>query len=178
MSLELDPAVKADLERRYAEPHRAYHTMDHVRHCLAEFAEARPLASDPDAVEAAIWFHDAVYRPGRPGNEEESAKLLRAAGYPEKAAAMVRASTHRRIPEDPDTRLFLDIDLAILGQSPERFARYEEEVRREHRHVPGLLYRFLRRRILDRLRRRPTLYLTPFFRKRYEAAARANLRRR
>src|SRR5678809_692845 len=62
----------------YAEPHRCYHTQQHIAECLEEFDEARHLARDPVAIELALWFHDAVYNPRAADNEEQSALLLKA----------------------------------------------------------------------------------------------------
>jgi hypothetical protein len=65
----------ADLDRRYREPGRHYHTWAHVASCLRELRRARPQAGEAAALELAVWFHDAVYEPGRKDNEEVSAQL-------------------------------------------------------------------------------------------------------
>ena len=53
-----DPlAVFAALDRRYREPHRHYHTWEHIGECLDVLGWARPLAQDLAAVEMALWFH-------------------------------------------------------------------------------------------------------------------------
>lgn len=177
--------VFEDLRRRYEEPHRAYHTLRHIEHCLAEFGPARPLAAAPEAVELALWFHDAVYNPRASDNEERSAGLVLAlaksgtvppapAG---RTADLILSTRHAEAPTDPDTRLLVDIDLAILGQPAERFDEYEEEVRREYSWVPGFLFRRKRAKLLRGFLARPALYSTRFFRERYETAARSNLER-
>jgi len=181
-----DPAPGfRDLAARYAEPLRAYHTLVHIGHCLGELEAARDLARDAVAVEFAIWFHDAVYNPRASDNEERSAGMavdvLRAGGVAGdrilRVASMIRASTHRGIPDDPDARLFADIDLSILGQDDATFDEYELGVRREYSFVPDILFRSGRASILRAFLKRPALYGTDFFRDRYEQAARRNLER-
>jgi predicted metal-dependent HD superfamily phosphohydrolase len=170
-----DPAVRERLVARYAEPRRRYHTLEHIRHCLREFDPA--MARDPDSVELAIWYHDAVYDPRRSDNEERSAALL-LAEFPEarRAADLVLVTKHHR-PADPDAELLVDIDLAILGQRPERFDRYERRIREEYDWVPESVFREKRAALLRAFLRRRRIYRTPSFRSRYEAAARANLAR-
>lgn len=68
-------AEHATLLAAYAEPQRHYHTLQHQRECLAAFAPLRALAEDAAALEAGLWFHDAVYElPGQGDNEARSAK--------------------------------------------------------------------------------------------------------
>src|SRR5688572_7563726 len=66
-----------DLLAHYSEPHRAYHNARHIDECLAELDSARSDSRNPDAVEFAIWFHDAIYDPRAGDNEEQSARLAR-----------------------------------------------------------------------------------------------------
>src|SRR5687768_4797278 len=71
--------VFSELEKRYEEPHRHYHTVEHILECLSWFDHARELAAHPAELEAALWFHDAVYDPLSCDNEGQSAELARRA---------------------------------------------------------------------------------------------------
>jgi predicted metal-dependent HD superfamily phosphohydrolase len=178
-------AVFAHLAVCYAEPGRVYHTVEHIRDCLGQFDLARESAPGPDEVEAALWFHDAVYVPGASDNEDQSALLAEAAltthGVPREVAGriagLVRATRHLTIPSDPDAQLTCDIDLSILGRGSDIFDQFERRIRQEYEWVPEPVYRTSRSEILEGFLRRPSIYQTAYFRNRYEAAARANLER-
>ena len=175
-----DPhTVFDDLVKRYSEPPRAYHTLRHVQNCLDEFQPAMDLAHDLEAVEIALWYHDAT------SDEERSATLamemLRDASLPrsfgEQVATLVRATKHGTLPIDPDARLVADIDLSILGQPEDIFDEYERQIRQEYEHVPLRTFARKRREILLRFLKRPRIYLTRYFYDRYEFQARRNLTR-
>jgi predicted metal-dependent HD superfamily phosphohydrolase len=174
-----------DLIRAYSEPHRAYHTVVHLESCLREFDAARQLAEAPYAIEAALWFHDAIYDTHRSDNEERSASwassalsaLGVSASRAKRVGQLVLATCHHEAGNDADTALLLDVDLSILGTRPENFDRYEAEVRREYAWVSDADFRHGRRAILEKLRDRKRIYQTDFFHDRYEAQARANLTR-
>jgi predicted metal-dependent HD superfamily phosphohydrolase len=167
----------------YREPHRAYHTLRHIEHCLEEFEAVRGEARDPVAVELAIWYHDAVYDTHRRDNEERSAvlaeKLAASAGLGADVARhvgdLIRISTHRKPASEPDSRLFADVDLAILGQPPDVFSEYEANVRREYAWVREDEFRRLRALILETFLDRFSIYMTDPFRDKYEKQARTNL---
>jgi predicted metal-dependent HD superfamily phosphohydrolase len=175
----------AGLEAAYAEPTRAYHTAEHIRDCLAQFDLGRDSARRPDEVEAAIWFHDAVYVPGASDNEDRSARLVRTtladAGVPlevsRRIAQLVLATQHLAIPDEPDAALLCDIDLSILGRTPEAFDEFERRIRQEYAWVPEAVYRGARAEILAGFLRRRSIFQTDDFRDRYEVQARANLER-
>jgi predicted metal-dependent HD superfamily phosphohydrolase len=174
-----------DLVQRLAEPHRAYHTMRHIRHCLDEMGRVRHLAAHPDAMEMALWYHDAIYDPHAADNEEQSAALandiLREASVPEsfvqQVARLIMATKDHTAADDEDTRLLVDIDLAILGQPAPIFDAYERQIRQEYAWVPHAAFGEGRTRILHSFLHRATIYATDHFRQLYEVQARINITR-
>ncbi|MCP4390598.1 MAG: hypothetical protein GY802_20040, partial [Gammaproteobacteria bacterium] len=50
----------------YHEPQRHYHTLVHVEQCLGMFEQCKSMASNPDALELAVWFHDVIFEAGKP----------------------------------------------------------------------------------------------------------------
>jgi predicted metal-dependent HD superfamily phosphohydrolase len=171
--------------RGWTEPHRHYHGLDHLRDCLARLDESPAAGEERDLAEAALWYHDVVYRPGASDNEARSAATARAAlvqgGVPEnaaeKVARLVRLTDHVAPPEDPVGELVCDVDLSILGRPAQEFEEYERRIREEYRQVPAPLYRTGRARVLAKLLARDPLFRTVHFRRRYEDMARRNLRR-
>lgn len=172
-----------DLESRYSEPHRHYHTLRHIAHCMEEFDAARAEARDPVAVELALWYHDAIYDTHERDNEERSAVLAgrtaAAAGLPRDLAKrvgdLIRVSTHKKSAAEPDARLFADVDLAILGRPAPEFAEYERQVREEYAWVAEPDFRAGRAKILEAFLDRFSIYMTPHFQEKYEKTARLNL---
>lgn len=174
-----------ELDARYTEPHRAYHTLAHIEHCLREFERVRDLARDPDAVELAIWFHDAIYDPRAKDNEEQSAalavKTMREASLSrsiEKSVAnLIMLTKHTAAPTETDGQLLVDIDLTILGQSASEFDEYERQICNEYEWVPEHQFIEGRSSVLNSFLSRPSIYASPFFQDLYETRARENLRR-
>ena len=174
----------AALVARYAEPHRRYHTVAHLRAVLGHlFVD---LADDPVGVSLAAWYHDAVYDPRAATgvNEAASAELavgelarLGAPGATQAAVARLIELTvdHRAAPDDRDGAVVCDADLAILGSGGEAYARYCAAVREEFGWLTADEWRAGRSAVLARLLARPRLYATARGRARWERRARANL---
>jgi predicted metal-dependent HD superfamily phosphohydrolase len=187
VTVDVAPTQQA-LLTAYREPLRAYHTLDHIAALLDLFEEHGKLAAEPDAVRLAILYHDIVYNPRRPDNEAASAAVavrdLTVLGAPtaliERVAALVLATQHGTTSPDPadtDLCLLLDLDLSVLAAAPAIYDAYAAAIRREYAHVPGLLYRPGRRKVLQRFLDTAPLYLTPQLADRWDAAARQNLAR-
>jgi predicted metal-dependent HD superfamily phosphohydrolase len=180
-----EDSLYEDVIARYSEPHRSYHTTQHLDECFVRLDEARHLAEHIYEVELALWFHDAVYAPRNQDNEVQSASWAHAvaerSGLPATVAARVRqlilATKHEASPAGGDAALLVDVDLAILGAPVERFDEYERQVRQEYSWVPGFLFRRKRREILEGFLLRPHVYYTEHFRASSETSARANLAR-
>ncbi|SKC65158.1 HD domain-containing protein [Pseudoxanthomonas indica] len=173
----------AQLLHCYVEPQRHYHTLQHLQECLTHFEHVRAAAAHPHEVEMALWFHDAIYEVRAADNEQRSAdwarEVLRGADVEAAAAdrvhALIMATRHTAIPSGQDEQLLIDIDLSILGADAERFAEYEDQIRREYAFVPGWLFKRKRRAILSSFLDRPRLYSTALFHDALEQRARANL---
>ena len=180
-----DLALCAELQRRYGEPQRHYHTMQHLGECLAWFDREQALAERPGEVALALWFHDAIYDVHAHDNEARSAdwarQALQAAGASGAAAervhALVMATRHDAVPEGRDAELLIDIDLSILGAERARFDEYERQVHAEYGFVPEEIRLPRRRAILQRFLDRPAIYATPRLHALLEARARENLQR-
>ncbi|MDP9897580.1 putative metal-dependent HD superfamily phosphohydrolase [Variovorax boronicumulans] len=178
-----DLALCTELQRRYGEPQRRYHTMQHLCECLAWLEREKALAERPGEVALALWFHDAIYDVHAHDNEARSAdwarETVRAAAASDEAAerihSLVMATRHDAVPEGRDAELLIDIDLSILGAEPARFAEYERQVHAEYAFVPDEVRLPRRRAILQRFLDRDAIYATPRLHALLEARARTNL---
>lgn len=187
MSL-ISPAMRADLVQAYTAADRHYHDLRHIEALLALARDHADALFDRDVVEAAIWFHDAIYDTHRDDNEARSADLavarLSGAASPDRIARiamMIRATAGHVVPDlshapaAADCAVFLDLDLAILGGTPADFAASQHDVRQEYAWVPEPQWVAGRRRVLQAFLSRPAIYATPMFRATHEARARQNL---
>jgi predicted metal-dependent HD superfamily phosphohydrolase len=167
----------------YSEPHRHYHTLQHLAECFDHLSELKPHLAHNSEVELALWFHDAIYDTHRADNEALSARWAadsaRSAGVSEPSVRLivqlVMATCHASEPKGADAETLVDADLGILGATSERFIEYESQIRQEYAWVPEPVFRARRVEILTRLLDRPHIFSTELFRNRYEARARANL---
>jgi predicted metal-dependent HD superfamily phosphohydrolase len=179
------PGLCVELLDRWGEPHRVYHSTEHLRTMLAHLDELGGHSADPVAVELATWFHDAVYDPAADDNEERSAQLaeerLPAVDCPPERTAetarLVRlTATHAPAAGDTNGEAVCDADLAVLAAGPEEYAHYAAAVRREYATVPTPAFRAGRAAVLRQLLALPSLYRTPYGAEHWETAARHNLR--
>ncbi|MCP5558891.1 MAG: hypothetical protein H7A55_14180 [Verrucomicrobiaceae bacterium] len=181
-----DPDGRIHAQLRDAYVGRAYHSIQHIGACLAwldAVAESGVAIPEAYAVELALWFHDIVYDSRAADNEEQSAEIARSAllamGGPveltERVASLILATKHHHCANDPAAAWVVDIDLAILGESPARFETYDEQIRQEYEWVPMKVYREKRAEVLRTFLNRQSIYKTEFFRRRLEDQARVNL---
>ena len=180
------PALRrlyGDVLGRYSEPHRHYHTHQHLAECFEKVREIISLAEHPAEVHVGLWFHDAIYDTQRHDNEARSADWARnvarelgaTAESPQRIYDLIMFTRHAAEPVGIDAKVLVDADLSILGAQTERFQEYETQVRNEYAWVPEAMFRSTRARILKALLARAHLFSTAPFRARYGAQARRNL---
>lgn len=177
--------VFENLCRRYSEPGRAYHNLDHIAAMLDTVSGFEDMAHGDVAVRLAVWFHDAVYDSRLGDNEEQSAAYAMAAlkgGAWDSLRMRVmlligKTKTHEAPPGDTDCQILLDADLAVLGASAADYDRYARAIREEYAWVPEQDYRAGRCRVLESFLERERIYYTDALFAAREQAARANLRR-
>jgi len=176
--------IGEDLLRRWSEPHRHYHTAEHLQAVLWVIEEQAATADDIAAVRLAAWYHDAIYDPHRMDNEEASA-LLAEATLPDldvpparvaEVARLVRlTASHDPLPGDHNGALLSDADLSILAASPQAYRTYTIGVRREYAYLPDRAFAEGRSAVLNNLLSLPKLFHVPVLRERWEEQARMNI---
>lgn len=144
-------SIWSDLRDMYAShsDRRAYHN---IRHIFEIMRGDTNVAKDTKFV-ICTWFHDAVYDPRSEENESESVKLLHKfqerLGIPQSdiqeiAETIMMTKSHVASLEKDLAQWqleFLELDLAILGASSERYKQYAMGVRREYNHLRDDEYR-------------------------------------
>lgn len=176
-----------ELIKKYAGRGRYYHNWHHIEALLALSDEYSAMIADKDAVDFAIFYHDAIYNVLRKDNEARSAKMaverLAKLGIPERIInhvdVFIQATQTHQVPSDfgavKDLQYFLDFDMSILGAEREVYREYKENVRKEYRLIPAAMYRPGRKKFLQTCLQSKFIFYTDSFRARYEAQARSNL---
>lgn len=167
----------------YNEKQRAYHTLQHLYECLVLVDSIRADLNDANAVELALWFHDAVYDPQAKDNELKSAELFEkymaqdlSVDIVQKIKRWIVATQKHASTDELDLQFLLDIDLAILAASPERFAEYEQQIQQEYAWVDSDVYSIKRKEVLAHFYQTESLYQTEYFQQNFEQRAKENLR--
>ncbi len=167
---------------KYSEKHRFYHNLSHINYLLEESKKHN--FADLDSIKFVIWFHDVIYNPKSTKNEIESAEIARVkltelGLVGEKIAKVEKiilaTQKHDATGLDDESKLFLDLDLSILGADSETYQKYQKAIRSEYSFVPWLLYKRARRKILENFLQREFIYFTEEIRQSIESNARLNI---
>jgi predicted metal-dependent HD superfamily phosphohydrolase len=146
--------LHGDVLGRYSEPHRHYHTYQHIAECFEKVRDIISLAEHPAEIGVSLWFHDVIYDTRRHDNEERSAdwarnaarKLGVGAERAQRIYDLIMVTRHAAVPDGIDAQVLVDADLSILGAEPARFQEYEAQVRSEYAWVPDATFRSTRAR--------------------------------
>ena len=145
-----------EIRKAYSGKKRHYHNLAHLEHLYLQLLPIRETVEDWDAVLFALFYHDVVYKITRSDNEEKSAEMARERlqelhvpqERSERCVAHILATKGHTVAADPDTNLFIDADLSILGQPQSNYAEYARQIRQEYALYPDVLYKPGRRKVL------------------------------
>lgn len=194
-------AIWEALQAAYCEPHRAYHSLSHIKALLLGCDRIQPRVKHLRAMRLAIWFHDFVYRvdAAYPNNESASAGAMVAllsehqpdlldheelgVNTVDLAIELILATKGHAVvskwfddkPSAAETaRQFLDINLEILCQSQHVIDKFERDVWSEFQQYSDADYARGRCEALQSFLDRPQVYYSPEFTAQ-ESRARENL---
>ncbi|MBX2904461.1 MAG: hypothetical protein KF744_00380 [Taibaiella sp.] len=172
-----------ELVQHYSEPGRYYHTLNHISGVVAVLESVHDQIESADACIFAAFYHDAVYDVTKKDNEEQSAEMaqtiLRKLNVPamiiDRCCQHIVATKKHQYADDPDTNLFTDADLAILGGTQPLYIEYSHNIRKEYRIYTDAEYTAGRTQALQHFLNMEHIYKTATFRERYEEQARKNI---
>lgn len=150
-----------ELVKRYNEPDRYYHNLEHIKYLIDQINSLELITRDRQILIYSAFYHDSIYIVNGSKNEEKSAKLAVSQLSMLKMDPQIIASVERTILATTNhessnelSQLFLDIDLSILAAKTTTYEKYKRCIRKENSH-----------------------FITDLYHSRYESAARINLKR-
>ncbi|WP_196894031.1 HD domain-containing protein [Aureivirga marina] len=181
---ELISEIWKKMESKYSERHRHYHNLKHIESMLQSAMFFKSEIKDFDAFLFSIFFHDIIYCVSRNDNEKKSAELaeeyLQQLNVPikiiEKCKQQIKATKYHEIEGCSDTSYLIDLDLAVLGTSEEKYKEYAINIRKEYNRYPDFLYKRGRKKILKNFLEKQNIYKTKYFQENYESKAKENLK--
>lgn len=181
------------LQEAYSEEKRTFHNVDSLSEKLNHFYEIKECINKPQAMLLALFFQNFEYDPKALDDENKSLEHFSAfadeVGIPadgelrEETCALLRAAaTHSTEAHKiggafggEDAHYLLDLDMAILGSVPEKYAEYREQIRGEYSFLSEPMYTALRLKVLQNFVQIPNIFATKEFREKFEEQARQNI---
>lgn len=173
----------SEIETAHSSDGRHYHNLSHLENLVTQLSYVRQDITDWHTVLFSVFYHDIVYDVTQKDNEEKSAQLaakrLTELSVPplqtEKCVSQIIATKSHRIDDDPDTNLFTDADLSILGMEWALYEAYFQQVRREYAIYPDAVYKPGRKQVLHHFLQMERIFKTDPFYNKYELPARENM---
>ena len=171
-----------EVEKQYTHASRYYHTLGHVNDLFTHIKKAGVSDVETTILAHVALFHDVIYNSVSKENEIKSAQFaqlwlekLNVKRSLREQIEIIILATATHISDDSLAQLFLDMDLSILGASPEKYTDYYKAVRKEYKNIPLFLYKRGRKRFLLETLAKSFIFYTQKYRKLYEKQARVNM---
>lgn len=170
----------------YNDVRRHYHDLGHINAGVGEWAAIKPLLAEPYVWLLAWTYHDYRCNPGGldnvDGSANDAAELWGKIGLPkvlaefERLVRTISYSDHSTLTDDPDIRLFCDVDLLPLAIDRSEFMQNTLRLCWEYRTVgiyePEAMARMTA--FLEKLVARGRIYQSEHYAS-HEQAARDNI---
>lgn len=149
----ISPGISADILERYNEPHRFYHTLAHLDDLWTQLEEQG--YGDNGILLLATIFHDIIYDPRSPTNEEDSARYFNEVftgdDKVKEEVTSIILDTKRHQATSELSEVFCKADLNILHQPFDKLLIYEHQIFKEFQFVDYSTYREKRVEVLKHL---------------------------
>lgn len=170
-----------EIENNYSSKSRHYHNLEHLKNMFTELDKFQSKIENLDTLLFGIYYHDIIYKATKNNNEYQSALIFEkrisetSFTYLNNCMLQIEATKEHKLSNDNDTNLLLDLDLSILGKSPNEYEKYCKNIRKEYKIYPDFVYRKGRRKVLKNILELDFIYKTDFFKQEYENQAKENL---
>lgn len=172
-----------EISNCYLEKGRYYHNLSHIEAMFKNLLYVKNDIQDWDTILFSMFYHDIIYNPTRKDNEERSAALVKErlqsiscnSKRIENCVSQILATKSHSKNFDNDSNLFIDADLAILGQDETMYLNYCNQIRMEYHEIPDVEYKIGRKRVLQHFLEMDSIYKTEFFKRKFEMQARRNV---
>ncbi len=174
----------SEIESAYTAKGRYYHTLLHIGHLTSLINNHKNHVNNINALLFAAFYHDIVYDTASNNNEKLSAETakerLAKIGVDNDTVKLcyntIIATTNHKKTASNDTNIFLDTDLAILGQEQSVYTEYTNLIRLEYAMYTDKDYIDGRLKHLKDLLTRDSIYHTSIFNYKYQDKAIENIK--
>jgi len=151
-----------DVIKRWQEPHRVFHTLDHLDYIIKSIENITEVMSFTEEQVAililAAFYHDVIYDPKKSDNEKKSAFYFdETTGFlhTEITSNVTKIIHESNINDETTTelsRIFRKFDIgSIYDATIEQLVEYENQIFKEYQHVPYAQYVEGRIAVLNKL---------------------------
>jgi predicted metal-dependent HD superfamily phosphohydrolase len=172
----------SDLVKAYSSKSRHYHNLNHLEEMIALFDNYKSELQFPNEVLYSIFYHDYIYKVTRKDNELKSAEFSLSI-IPENTTLdkqlvfdMICATQLHQLNKIEDINWLIDFDLKILSKDWKDYKIYFDQIRKEYKIYPNILYKPGRKKALEHFLENEFIFQTAEFRNEYEAQARENIK--
>lgn len=172
-----------DLKKAYSGKSRYYHNLTHIEEMIQQYEWYYLELDFPVEVLYAIFYHDFIYKVTSKENELKSAEYA-CSILPSHAKInsdlvfdLILATQMHQHKAVEDCNWLIDFDLKILSKEWDEYAVYLNQIRKEYKIYPDLLYKPGRKKALGHFLENEFIYQTEIFRAKYEKQARENIYR-